>query len=190
MTGPQSFPNCSAASLDIRRELTQQNPAVGRFIGFLDYFTDHGTQKYNGLLLSVQGREVNGMNFGANYTLSKCLGHPTQGGGTSNAGSGYMLPVSLLNPPADAEDRLDADYGPCDSDRRHILRAERYHSDAGIRERDGADARRRTGGSRAASARLRVGQSTSPPASIVRSPALPTSSARTRCSTIPTATRA
>jgi hypothetical protein len=120
VTGPQTFPNCSAAPLDIRRELTQQNPAIGRFIGFLDYFTDHGTQKYNGLLLSVQGREVNGVNFGANYTLSKCLGHPTQGGGTSNAGSGYMLPVSLLNPPADADDRLDADYGPCDNDRRHI----------------------------------------------------------------------
>ena len=121
VTGPQTFPNCSAAPLDVRRELTQQNPAIGRFIGFLDYFTDHGTQKYNGLLLSVQGREVNRINFGANYTLSKCKGHPTQGGGTSNAGSGYMLPVSLLNPPADADDRLDADYSPCDSDRRHIL---------------------------------------------------------------------
>ncbi len=120
VNGPQTFPNCSAAPLDVRRELTQSNPAIGRFIGFLDYFTDHGTQKYNGLLLSINAREFHGVNFGANYTLSKCNGHPTQGGGTSNAGSGYMLPVSLLNPPADADDRLDADYGPCDSDRRHI----------------------------------------------------------------------
>jgi len=120
-TGRQTFPNCSAAPLPIRRELTQQNPAIGRFIGFLDYFTDHGTQKYNGLLLSLERRDPNGVTMGANYTLSKCMGHPTGGGGTGNAGSGYMLPVSLLNPPPDAEARLDADYGPCETDRRHIF---------------------------------------------------------------------
>jgi hypothetical protein len=120
VNGPQTFPNCSVAPLDVRREITQQNPAVGRFIGFLDYFTDHGTQTYNGLLLSMQARQFRGVNFAANYTLSKCEGHPTQGGGTSNAGTGYMLPVSLINPPADAEERLDADSGPCDNDRRHI----------------------------------------------------------------------
>ena len=119
--GRQTFPNCSAAPLPTRRELTQQNPAVGRFIGFLDYFTDHGTQKYNGLLLSFERRDPNGITAGANYTLSKCLGHPTQGGGTSNAGSGYMMPVSIINPPSDADARLDADYGPCDTDRRHIV---------------------------------------------------------------------
>jgi hypothetical protein len=119
--GPQTFPNCSAAPLPIRRDLTQQNPAIGRFIGFLDYFTDHGTQRYNGLLLSLERRDPNGITLGANYTLSKCKGHPTGGGGTGNAGSGYMLPVSLLNPPADAEERLDRDYGPCDADRRHIF---------------------------------------------------------------------
>jgi hypothetical protein len=120
-TGRQTFPNCSAAPLPTRRELTQQNPAIGRFIGFLDYFTDQGTQKYNGLLLTFERRDPNGLTTGVNYTLSKCLGHPTQGGSTSNAGSGYMLPVSLLNPPADADARFDRDYGPCDSDRRHIF---------------------------------------------------------------------
>ena len=121
VTGPQAFPNCSAAPLEVRRELTQANPAIGRFIGFLDYFTDHGTQKYNGLLLSWTRRAGSGMSAGANYTLSKCDGHSTQGGGTSNAASGYMMPVSLINPPADANERLDLDYGPCDSDRRHIF---------------------------------------------------------------------
>jgi hypothetical protein len=121
ITGPQTFANCSAAPLDVRREITQANPAIGRFIGFLDYFTDHGTQKYNGLLLSFQRRQSNGVNLNANYTLSKCNGHPSGGGGTANAGSGYMTPVSLLNPPADAGERLDRDYGPCDSDRRHIV---------------------------------------------------------------------
>ena len=129
LTGPQTFPNCSAVPLDIgaagvgRREIAQVNPAIGRFIGFLDYFTDTGTQKYNGMLLSVQRRAANGINVGANYTLSKCEGHPSGGGGTANVASGYMLPVSILNPPSEeeAQRRLDADYGPCNSDRRHIF---------------------------------------------------------------------
>ena len=111
----QTFPNCSAAPLDLRRELTQLDPATGRFIGFLDYFTDTGTQKYNGLLLQMQRRAANGINVSANYTLSKCMGHPSGGGGTANVASGYMMPVSILNPPADAEARLDRDYGPCDT---------------------------------------------------------------------------
>ncbi len=101
VNGPQTVANCSTASLDARREITQTGPADGRFIGFLDYFTDHGTQQYNGLLLSVQRRAVNGVSASANYTLSKCEGHRTQGGGTSNAASGYMMPVSIINPPAD-----------------------------------------------------------------------------------------
>ena len=101
-TGPQTFANCSAAPLDLRREITQSNPATGRFIGFLDYFTDYGHQQYNGLLLQYQVRSTNGLSLSANYTLSKCEGHPSGGGGTANVGSGYMTPVSLLNPPADA----------------------------------------------------------------------------------------
>jgi hypothetical protein len=121
VTGPQTVPNCSAASLDSRRELTQFNPQVGRLIGFLDYFTDFGTQKYNGLLLAVQRRVGSGLNANVNYTLSKCEGHPTQGGSTSNVASGYMMPVSIFNPPSDADERLDADYGPCENDRRHIF---------------------------------------------------------------------
>jgi hypothetical protein len=111
----------SAIPLDQRRELTLLNPTTGRLIGFLDYFTDHGTQKYNGLLLSVQKRLASGFSASANYTLSKCEGHPNQGGTTANVATGYMIPVSLINPPADADERLDADYGPCDTDRRHIV---------------------------------------------------------------------
>jgi hypothetical protein len=121
VNGPQVAANCSAASLDARREITQLNPAIGRFIGFLDYYTDTGTQTYQGLLLSVQRRSANGINVGVNYTISTCEGHPSGGGGTGNAASGYMTPVSIFNPPADAEARLDRDYGPCDADRRHIL---------------------------------------------------------------------
>jgi len=123
VTGPQTFANCSAAPLDTRREITQLNPAIGRFIGFLDFFTDTGTQKYNGMLLQVQRRASNGMSASANYTLSKCEGHPSGGGGTANVASGYMTPSSIINPPSESEleRRLDLDYGPCDQDRRHIL---------------------------------------------------------------------
>jgi hypothetical protein len=117
----QTFTPCSSAALDLRREISQSDPAVGRFIGFLDYFTDTGTQKYNGLLLQVQRRAANGASLNANYTLSKCMGHPSGGGGTANVASGYMTPVSILNPPANGEELLDRDYGPCNTDRRHIF---------------------------------------------------------------------
>jgi len=63
------------------------------------------------------------MSVGANYTLSKCEGHPSGGGGTANVASGYMVPVPIFNPPDEAEAtrRLDLDYGPCNQDRRHIF---------------------------------------------------------------------
>ena len=53
-----------------------------------DEHTALGTQKYNGLLISMQRRTVNGFSVSANYTLSKCTGHPTQGGTTPNVNSG------------------------------------------------------------------------------------------------------
>jgi hypothetical protein len=46
----------------------------------------------------------------ANYTLSKCDGHPTQGGGVPNINSGYVNP-----------DDIDYDYGACAADRRHVM---------------------------------------------------------------------
>src|SRR5207253_2112733 len=116
-TGPRTVADCSAnATLDLRRELTIADPVKGQYIGFLDYFTDHGTSTYNGLLMSIEHRTSRGFTGNANYTLSKCDGFPTQGGTTPNVASGYMLPVSLLNPPADADARLDRDKGPCDTD--------------------------------------------------------------------------
>ena len=56
----------------------------------MDEHTALGYQKYNGLVLSVQRRSANGLTAGANYTLSKCTGLPTQGGGTPNVNSGYV----------------------------------------------------------------------------------------------------
>ena len=73
-TGPQTFANCSTAPLDLRRDITQANPAIGQYIGFLDWITDAGWQRYNGLLLSLQKRAGNGLSYTANYTVSKCEG--------------------------------------------------------------------------------------------------------------------
>ena len=67
--GTQTYPNCSAAPIDVRREMTQANPAVGQYIGYLDWVTDYGWQRYHGLLLSFQRRSVNGISASANYTL-------------------------------------------------------------------------------------------------------------------------
>jgi hypothetical protein len=85
-----------------------QNFAVGRKLGVVDEHTSLSYQKYNGLVLTVQRRAASGVSITGNYTLSKCLGLPTAGGGTPNVGTGYVDPN---NP--------DYDYGPCDSDRRH-----------------------------------------------------------------------
>jgi hypothetical protein len=108
-TGPQFFPVCSTtATTDLRRELTMANYATGQYLGAVDEHTALGTQKYNGLLLGVQRRTVNGVSVSANYTLSKCNGHPNQV--LPNVNSGYVNP-----------DDIDYDYGACDSDRRHLF---------------------------------------------------------------------
>src|SRR4029078_2365542 len=40
---------------------------------------------------------------------------------TPNVASGYMMPVSISNPPQDADARLDRDFRPCDTHHRHIF---------------------------------------------------------------------
>jgi len=110
-TGPRFFATCtSTATLNFRRKLTTQNFDQGKFLGAVDEHTALGEQKYNGLLLSVQRRSVNGVSLSANYTLSKCEGHATQGGGVPNINSGYVNP-----------DDIDYSYGACTQDRRHIF---------------------------------------------------------------------
>jgi hypothetical protein len=119
--GTRTFPNCAAAQVDVRRELTQANPAVGQYIGYLDWVTDYGWQRYHGMLLSLQRRSTNGVSTNLNYTMSNCRGLISQGGGPLNVGTGYMLPVSLINPPANPEELFDADEGPCSNSPRHIF---------------------------------------------------------------------
>jgi hypothetical protein len=121
--GTQTYPNCSAAPLDVRREMTQANPAVGQFIGYLDWVTDQGWQRYHGLLLSFQRRSATGMATSANYTLSSCRGLINQGGAPLNVGTGYTQPVSLINPPANVEEILGMDEGPCANSPTHIFNA-------------------------------------------------------------------
>jgi len=121
--GTQTFTNCSTASLDLRRELSQLNPAVGQYYGYLDWITDAGWQTYHGLLLSLQRRSASGITTSANYTVSTCEGLISQGQAPLNVATGYMKPVSLINPPSDAETQaiFDEDKGRCSTWRKHIL---------------------------------------------------------------------
>jgi len=121
--GSQTFPNCSAATtLDLRRELSQLNPDVGQYYGYLDWVSDAGWQNYNGLLLSVTRRLSRGISATGNYTVSSCEGLISQGNAPLNVATGYMIPVSLINPPsdADAQKAFNAEKGRCDAWRKHI----------------------------------------------------------------------
>ena len=107
----RTYTPCSTnTNLNSRRLISMQNWRDGQLLGSLDLYDDQGHQTYNGMLLTFQRRSVNGLSINGNYTLSKCMGHPTQGGGTPNVNSGYSDP-----------NNIDYDYGRCNSDRRHIF---------------------------------------------------------------------
>jgi hypothetical protein len=110
-TGPVFYSVCSTTgNLQQRRVLSLQDPVASAAIGGLDLHDDSGRQNYRGLLLSVQRRSANGVSASANYTLSKCEGHPVTS--LPNIGTGWADPN---NP--------DYDYGPCSADRRHLVNA-------------------------------------------------------------------
>jgi hypothetical protein len=118
LSGRQFFPVCSTnQNLQFRRKLTMQDFATGQYLGVVDEHVALGEQRYKGLLLGIQRRSANGASLSANYTLSKCEGHPIQGGGTPNINTGFVDP-----------DDIDYDYGTCSSDRRHI-----FNLTAGVR---------------------------------------------------------
>jgi hypothetical protein len=121
--GTQTFANCSTASLDLRRELSQMNPSVGQYYGYLDWITDAGWQTYHGLMMQFQRRSVRGITASANYTVSTCEGLISQGQAPLNVATGYMIPVSLINAPSDAERQaiFDQDKGRCVTWRKHIF---------------------------------------------------------------------
>ena len=122
-TGTQTFPNCSTAPINLRREISQANPVAGQFIGYLDWVTDQGWQQYHGVLLSAQKRAANGLSGNVNYTWSTCEGtaQSNTGGNPLNVGTGYTRPQSLLNPPANGKDLYELDKGPCSFSPSHIF---------------------------------------------------------------------
>jgi hypothetical protein len=119
--GTQTFANCTNA-LDQRRELSLINPAVGQYYGYLDYVTDAGWQDYHGLQLSVQRRLRAGTSLSGNYTVSSCEGLINQGQSPLNVATGYQQPISVINPPSEAEQQkiFESEKGRCDAWRKHI----------------------------------------------------------------------
>jgi len=98
-----SYPVCTVpANLDQRRVL--HDPAIG----VLDMHTDGGVQNYKGMKLAVRQRESHGLSLNGNYTLSKCVGTPTNGS-FPQLSTGYTQP----NNPS-------FDIGHCSQDRTHI----------------------------------------------------------------------
>jgi hypothetical protein len=82
----------TATNINARRPLTLADPVNGKYYGILDSYVTDGTQRYNGMLLSVR-RSAGRVTFNANYTLSHCYGSPDgSGGGTPNPGTGYNIP--------------------------------------------------------------------------------------------------
>ena len=99
----------SAANINARRPFTLADPVNGRFYGPTDMYVTDGTQRYNGLLLTVRRNAGRGVSVTANYALSHCSGSPDgNGGGTTNLGVGY-------NKPEDPH----FDDGNCTADRLH-----------------------------------------------------------------------
>ena len=108
----RTYAPCSTnTNLNSRRLLSMQNWTDGQLLGARrSVWTTRDTRRTSGMLLTFQRRSVSGLSVNGNYTLSKCMGHPTQGGGTPNVNSGYADP-----------NNIDYDYGPCNADRRHIF---------------------------------------------------------------------
>jgi hypothetical protein len=106
-------PCSSTANVQQRRPLTLLNPAAGAYYGLVDLDDPNGSAFYNGMLLSIQRRATKGVNVGANYTFSHCIGDVTPFGGSfSNSANNN----TYLNPLNRRYDR-----GNCLSDRRQIF---------------------------------------------------------------------
>jgi hypothetical protein len=123
-TGPRTFANCSWAR-SISAGPDDRRSAKGQYISnprLLHRSRHVALQRAAGVW---QHRAGAAFSSNINYTLSKCTGFPSQGGSTPNVASGYMIPVPLINTPANGDALLDQDKGPCDWDRRHVFNATR-----------------------------------------------------------------
>jgi hypothetical protein len=89
-----AYPTCSVTgNTGQRRRLFLQNSQQGQYYGIIAAIEDGGSASYNGLLLTIQRRAVRGLNFGANYTWSHCLGDEEYNAGGA-AGGGYLIPTT------------------------------------------------------------------------------------------------
>jgi hypothetical protein len=112
VTGGASGTACSTTgNTDVRRRITLLYPQIaGTRVGFLSRFESGGTQRYNGMILSVQRSAVRGLNIGTNYTWSHCYGNAGQLSRISGTGGTYPDPYNRENA-----------RGNCEGDRRHLL---------------------------------------------------------------------
>ena len=97
------------ANVNARRPLVLADPENGKYYGAVDLYVTDGTQRYDGMLLSLRGTGRYGSTINANYALSHCYGAPDGGGGgTTNISTGYNKP-----------DDPRFDDGNCTADRLH-----------------------------------------------------------------------
>jgi hypothetical protein len=83
----------TVANTNARRPLALIDPNNGKYYAGLDQYTSDGTQRYDGMLLSIRGGGRYGSTINANYALSHCHGSPDgNGGGTTNISTGYNKP--------------------------------------------------------------------------------------------------
>jgi hypothetical protein len=96
-----------------RRTLTFLNPAFANEMGRAAVISNGGTQQYHGMLISVQSRANQRINFNANYTLSHCVGDYSA---RTNGGYGTSVNQTYQDPNNRRRDR-----GNCEIDQRHTF---------------------------------------------------------------------
>jgi hypothetical protein len=106
-------PCSNASNVNNRRPLTLLNPQAGSYIGVLALDDPSGSAFYNGMLVSIQRRAAKGVNVGANYTFSHCIGDTTPFGGSFDVSANNS---TYLDPNNRRFDR-----GNCLSDRRQMF---------------------------------------------------------------------
>jgi hypothetical protein len=109
-----NYSTCSTtANQDQRRQLTLENPNLGKYYGAIQRVDPGGTASYNGLLLTVTRRAARGVTVTGNYTWSHCIADP---GGDVAVDS---LTLGWTNPNSRRFDRGNCTTGG--SDLRHVL---------------------------------------------------------------------
>ena len=120
--GTQTFANCSTAPLDLRRELSQVNPAVG--------ITDTsigspmpGGRTTTGCCCRFSAARQAGSSRAPTTRSRRARVSISQGQAPLNVATGYMKPISMINPPSEAEQEaiFEEDKGRCSTWRKHIF---------------------------------------------------------------------